>query len=100
MDYLRLNTPIAISGLAYIVLTAPLLFFFYAALGKRYVMHKALWQGTKVVVSLVALSILWGAILHVGVAGKENPFGWVLCGFYAVIIGVIYVAVDRVVGQT
>lgn len=89
-----------IVAIAYIVVTAPLLFFFYAAVGKRYMVHGALWQGTKVLVSLVALSILWVAILHVGMPGKEQPFGYVLSAFYAVIMGVIYVAVDRYARQS
>jgi hypothetical protein len=97
MDYLGLNV---ITAIAYIVITSPLLFFLYRAIGKRYAVHGRLWQGTKVIVSLVALSILWIAILHVGVPGKEQPFSYVFSAFYAVIMGVIYVAVDRYVQQT
>jgi hypothetical protein len=99
MDHLGLTSAIFVA-IAYIVVTAPLLLLFYAAVGRRYTDRGALWQGTKALVSLVALSILWIAILHVGVPGKEQPFGYVLSAFYAVIMGIIYVAADRYVGQT
>jgi len=86
-----------IVAIAYIIVTAPLLFLFYAAVGRRYTLHGASWQVSKVLVSLVALAILWLAILHVGQPGRESPFAYVLSAFYAVIIGIIYVAVDRYV---
>jgi hypothetical protein len=91
----QINLPVA--AIVYIIVTAPLLFFLYAAVGKYFMMHPALWRGMKAVVSLIALGILWIAILHIGVPGKEQPFGYVLSAFYAFIMGVIYVAVDRYV---
>jgi|GEM_PF-6426387 hypothetical protein len=99
MDHLRLNAAATMLAIAYIVVTAPLLFYFYAAVGKRYALRGTFWQVTKVLVSLAALSILWFAILHVGEPGKEQPFAYVFSAFYAAIMGVIYVAVDRYVRQ-
>lgn len=83
--------------MAYIVLTAPLLFWIYLALGRRFTLHGTGWRITKIVVSLIALSVLWTAILHVGVPGKQTPFGYVFSAFYAVVIGIVYVVVDRYV---
>lgn len=58
-------------------------------------LHGTAWSLTKIVVSLIALSILWTAILHVGVPGKQAPFGYIFSALYAVVIGVVYVLVDR-----
>jgi hypothetical protein len=105
MDHLWLISPIfaeifgMIAAIAYIVVTAPLLFYVYAAIGRRNIVHGRLWPFAKVVVSVVALSILWVPILHVGVPGREQPFSYVLSAFYAVIMGVIYVAADRYIQQ-
>jgi Na+-transporting NADH:ubiquinone oxidoreductase subunit NqrB len=85
------------AALAYIVLTAPLLFWLYVALGRRYMLQGTVWRFTKIGLSLIALSILWMPILHVGVPGKQAPFGYVFSAFYAVVIGVVYVLVDRYV---
>lgn len=85
------------AAIAYIVLTAPVLFWLCVAVGRRYMLHGTVWSVTKIVVSLIALSILWTAILHVGVPGKQNPFGYIFSAFYAVVIGVVYVVVDRYV---
>jgi FlaA1/EpsC-like NDP-sugar epimerase len=90
---------VTIVAVVYILVTTPLLFIFYKAIGKRYLAHGAAWRVAKAGVSLVALLILWTAILHVGVPGKEAPFGYLLSAFYAVIMGLIYVAVDRYVQQ-
>jgi hypothetical protein len=86
---------VIVVAIAYIIITAPLLYIFYTAVAKRWSARGVLWQGTKTLVSLVAFSILWFAILHVGRHGQELPFAYVFSSFYAVVIGGVYVAADR-----
>ncbi len=100
MDNLGLTAPSTFEAVAYIVLTAPLIFFSYAEIAKRYTAHGMLRQGAKAFVSLVALAILWIAILHVGVPGKERPFAYLFSALYVVVMGFMYVAADRYVRAT
>lgn len=95
MDNFGLTSPSTFEAVVYIVLTTPLIFFLYTEFAKRYVVHEIVRQGAKAIVSLAALAILWVAILHVGVPGKERPFAYVFSALYVVIIGFIYVAADR-----
>lgn len=99
MDNLGLTSPSTIEAVAYIVLTAPLIFFLYAEIAKRHAVHEMLRQAAKAIVSLAALGILWVSILHVGVPGKERPFAYLFSAFYVVIMGFMYVAADRYVRE-
>jgi hypothetical protein len=100
MDNPGLTSPSTFEAIAYIIFTTPVIFFLYAEIAKRYALHGMLWQGTKALVALAALAILWIAILHVGEPGKERPFAYVFSALYVVVLGFVYVVADRYVRET
>jgi hypothetical protein len=95
------------AAIAYMLVTTPALFMLYSILGKWYLAQAAgaaefqakvwiaAWRLTKFFISIGALYVLWALILHVGEGTQANPFGWILSAFYTVLIGGVYVAVDR-----